>query len=155
MGWVKANGDVAIFQNQGRIGTGCIVRDSAVAMIMAHTLNIMRAYLIREAEVTSLKEALTWLKRKQVDKCIIETNSTQVIVALNDNPKQSLFHLIIDDCKHLLRSFRQVQVRFIRRSMNGVARVLAEAARSLLGPKEWLLFPPNLISHVMLVDCSH
>ena len=35
MGWVKANVDAAIFQNQGRIGTGCIVRDSAGAMIMA------------------------------------------------------------------------------------------------------------------------
>ena len=110
MGWVKANVDAAIFQNQGRIRTGCIVRDSAGAMIMARTMNIMGAYLVRKARAMSLREAITWLKRKQVDKCIIETDSTQVIVALNDTPKQSLFHLIIDDCKHLLRSFRQMQV---------------------------------------------
>ena len=58
---------------------------------MAHTMNIMGAYPVREAEAMSLKEALTWFKRKQVDKYVIEINSAQVIPALNDTPKQSLF----------------------------------------------------------------
>ena len=60
-------------------------------MIMARTMNIMGAYPVREAEAMSLKEALTWLKRNQVDKCIIETDPAQVITTLNDTPKQSLF----------------------------------------------------------------
>ena len=62
MGWVKANVDAAIFQNQVRIGTCCTVRDSTSAMIMGRTMNIMGAYSVQEVETLNLKEALTWLK---------------------------------------------------------------------------------------------
>ena len=39
--------------------------------------------------------------------------------------------------------------------MNGAAHVLTQAARFLSGPKEWVLFSLNLISHVMLIDCPY
>ena len=68
--------------------------------------------------------------------------------------KGSLFHLIIDYCKHLIRSFKQVQVRFVRRFANGVAHLVAQTTRSLTCPREWLSSSLEFISHVMLVDCS-
>ena len=87
IGWVKANIDAAIFQNQGQIGAGCIVRDAASNMIIARTTNILGAYPVREAEALSLEEALSWLKERQIDKCILETDSAQIVEALNDSSK--------------------------------------------------------------------
>ena len=66
-----------------------------------------------------------------------------------------MFHLLTDDYKYLLRSFRQVQVLFVRRFANGVAHLLVQAARSLSSPQEWFISPPSFISHVMLVVCSY
>ena len=60
-----------------------------------------------------MKELLTWLKERQLDTCIIETDSMQVIEALHTSSQNSMFHLIIDDCKYLLRSFRRVFGLFI------------------------------------------
>ena len=72
---------------------GCIVRDSIGAMIIARTTSIMGAFPIREAEALSFNEALSWFKVRQVDRCIIETDSTQVVEALKNTSKRSLFSL--------------------------------------------------------------
>ena len=75
------------------------MRDSEGAMVMARTTP-------REAEALCMKEVLTWLKERQLDTCIIETDSMQVIEAMHTSAQNSMFHLLIDDCKYLFRSFR-------------------------------------------------
>ena len=75
-------------------------------MVKAHTYKITGAYPVWEAEALSLKEALSWLKEKYIEKCIIEIDSSQVMQALFESCDHSLFHLIIQDCK-LLSSFFQ------------------------------------------------
>ena len=60
-----------------------MVRDSKGAMIMAAgTTKIVGTFLAKECEALSIKEALSWLKMRQMDKCIVETSSMQVIEAL-------------------------------------------------------------------------
>ena len=51
------------------------MRDSEGAMVMARTTPILGAYSAREAEALCMKEVLTWLKERQLDTCIIETDS--------------------------------------------------------------------------------
>ena len=50
---------------------------------MASTSKIRVAYPVRGAEALSLKEELSWLKEKQVEKCIID--SLQVVQALSES----------------------------------------------------------------------
>ena len=99
---MKANVNAAIFGTQGRIGVGCVIRDSSGNIVMVRSTNIMGAYPIREAEALSLKEVLSWLKLKKVNNCIVETNSLLVIEALNNTYNRSPFHLITNDYKHLI-----------------------------------------------------
>ena len=75
-------------------------------MVKAHTSKITGAYLVREAEALSLKEALSWLKEKQIEKCIIEIDSLQLMQALFVSCDHSLLLLIIQDCKLLSSFFR-------------------------------------------------
>ena len=77
-GRIKANVDAAIFKTQWSIGVGCVIRDSSGNMVMAGSKNIMGAYPLREAKELSLKEALSLLKLKKVNNCIVETDSLLV-----------------------------------------------------------------------------
>ena len=97
----------------------------------------MRGLSAREAEALCMKEVLTWLKERQLDTCIIETDSMQVIEAMHTSSQNSMFHLLVGDCKYLLRYFRHVQVRFVRRFTNGATHLVAQAARSLPSPAQW------------------
>ena len=72
-GWYKVNVDAALFSSQKRTGSGCIVKNSQGHVLMA------RAISPREVEAISVGEALSWLKKKGVDKCIVESNSLQMI----------------------------------------------------------------------------
>ena len=52
-------------------------------MVMTRTTPILGAYLAREAKAMCIKEVITWLKERQLDTCIIETDSMHVIEALH------------------------------------------------------------------------
>ena len=77
-------------------------------MVMARTTPSLGAYPVREAEALCMKEVLNWLKESQLDTCNIETDSMLVIKVMHTSSHNSMFHLLIDDYKHLLRSFRQM-----------------------------------------------
>ena len=60
---------------------------------MANIMGAYPGYPVREAEVLSLKEELSWLKLKKVDNCIVETNSLLVTEALNNTCNRSSFQV--------------------------------------------------------------
>ena len=68
-------------------------------------------FWIIEAEALCMKEVLSWLKERQLDTCIIETDSMQVIEAQNTSSQNSMFHLIIDIlCKLLKLSIPLIKI---------------------------------------------
>ncbi|XP_060961042.1 uncharacterized protein LOC133031536 [Cannabis sativa] len=76
-----------------------------------------------------IKEALSWVKQKDLRKVVIETDSLTVVQALRSSiPMVSHFGSIISDCKMLLNDLRDVYINFIRRSANNVAHFLARVS---------------------------
>ncbi|EEF43404.1 conserved hypothetical protein [Ricinus communis] len=75
LGWLKINTDTALFLKQGRIGLGCVVRDSNGRMIMARSERRVGRFTAREAEALSMKEALSYMKDYQMDKCFFELDA--------------------------------------------------------------------------------
>lgn len=80
----------------------------------------------RRTEAISLREAMSWNKQKGITRCIFETNSKLLAAACNGAGGRSYFHSIGSDCVELLEHFESVLIRFVHRSANEVAHLLAK-----------------------------
>lgn len=59
---------------------------------------------------------------------------------------------MVSDCIELLKHFDFVLVIFAYRSTNSAAYLLARAAYSLSGPKEWLNTAPSFIDCTIAIE---
>ena len=142
-GWVKCNVDVVVFASQGRIGFGCVIRNSEGSFLTARCAGMTGSFGVREAEALGIREALSWIKEIQFPCVIIEMDCLQVFQALvEESAGLNVFGLIIEDCRTLVKSIGEVQFSFVRRSANFAAHSVARAASSLLGSQEWNIIPP-------------
>lgn len=91
------------------------------------------AWLPREAEAISLKEALSWVIERRYEHCIVETDSKSLAMACNGTPREAYFGTIVVDCIQFLKQLNPLLVQFAYRSANSVAHVLAKAAYSMSG----------------------
>ena len=83
-------------------------------------------------EALGVREALSWIKRRQWSNVVVETDSLLVVQALRANMGMtSYFGNIIDDCKLLLRDLVSVSVYFVKRSANEAANALARSSSVL------------------------
>lgn len=73
-GWIKVNVDATGTHND-RIGVGCVARNSQGHFIGARYRQVAGNWSPREAEAISLREALLWTKKLQVEFCEFETDS--------------------------------------------------------------------------------
>ncbi|XP_074359574.1 uncharacterized protein LOC141698717 [Apium graveolens] len=126
--------------------TGCVVRDSAGSFLRAKACKVRNRAYAMEAEAVRLKEALSWVKDWRTSKCIFETDA-KLLVDVMHSPKQgrSFFDTLVDDCKELVKHFEEVLIVFTHRSANNVAHILAQAAYSLIDPREWINTAPDFI----------
>ncbi|KAK1400059.1 hypothetical protein POM88_009922 [Heracleum sosnowskyi] len=72
--WFKINVDASGAHN-GYIGFGCVIRNSQGHFIGARCGRIRGSWSPKEAEALSLREALMWTKKLNLDCCIFETDS--------------------------------------------------------------------------------
>ncbi|XP_060961034.1 uncharacterized protein LOC133031530 [Cannabis sativa] len=74
------------------------------------------------AEVVGVKEALSWIKLRNLYDVEIETDSLVVVQAINGSVQMpSQFGLLIQDCQMLLSALHNVFISFVKRSANKVA----------------------------------
>ncbi|KAL8120425.1 hypothetical protein AgCh_017560 [Apium graveolens] len=103
---IKVNVDAAIFEETGRGSKGYGGSGSL-----------------------GVKEALSWIKRKQWGAVIIETDSLSVFQSIHSKAAVvSYFGDLINDCRAFLEELPNVSLFFVRRSVNGVAHFLARAS---------------------------
>ncbi|KAM6549739.1 hypothetical protein CsatB_021415 [Cannabis sativa] len=78
------------------------------------------------AEVIGVKEALSWIKQKDLSDVEIETDSLVVVQAINGSVQMpSQFGLLIQDCQSLISELNNVFVFFVKRSANRAAHCIA------------------------------
>nr|GMD43941.1 ATP-dependent DNA helicase SRS2-like protein At4g25120 [Ipomoea batatas] len=94
-GFLKLNVDAAINKQDARMGFGCVLRDELGHFIAARGSPWRGYYSAKEAEAVAIRESLTWIKTLNVDKIIIETDSLQVTQALESNPRDSSFFVVL------------------------------------------------------------
>ncbi|KAL8125037.1 hypothetical protein AgCh_012638 [Apium graveolens] len=152
--WVKINIDAATFMELGTVGIGGVIRDERGSFVRAMCKQIRGNWTPREAEAISLKEALSWVKQYGFRRCVFETDSKLLADAVNGDTGRSYFHSIVGDCVALFKHFENVLVRFVPRSANGVAHLLARVSRSMSDSQEWEDVAPNLLFDVLSFDLN-
>ncbi|KAM6585542.1 hypothetical protein CsatB_012544 [Cannabis sativa] len=131
---IKINVDAALFPQEHSYGYGIVARDSTGHLIEAKTGYFEGDLDASTVEALSIKEALSWIKSKNWQNVEIESDSMISVQGIRGNQMiNSLFGLILHDCQILLSSLPFVSLRFIRRSANRVAHVVARHSRFLSG----------------------
>lgn len=106
------------------------------------------------AEAIGVREALSWIKRKEWAKGEIESNCLIVVQAIQSSVEMiSYFGSIISDCRVLLRELKHVVLRFVKRSANRVAHNLARAS-SIVSDRVYAGSVLSLIQSFVLDDIS-
>ena len=129
--------DAVVFTSQGKIEFGCVIRNLEGCFLAARCASMAGNLGAREAEALGIRHALSWLKELQFPCVIIEMDCLQVFRALVENfSSPNGFGLIIEDCRTLDKSIREVHFSFVRRYANLAAHFVARAADSMSSPQE-------------------
>ncbi|KAM6558557.1 hypothetical protein CsatA_027796 [Cannabis sativa] len=100
-----------------------------------------------------MKEALSWIKRKGWEDVIVETDSLMVVQALNSSIHMtSYFGLLVEDCRLILTTLKNVLISFVYRSANKAAHCLARESCSLSGCLFDELNAPSFLKNIVMVE---
>ncbi|KAM6575627.1 uncharacterized protein LOC133039781 [Cannabis sativa] len=130
---IKINVDASIFEGQNRFGGAFVVRDHNGLLVEGRTKLYIGNMVPAVVEALSFQEALSWIKDHSTSPVWVETDCLLVVQALRSSISlASYFGCVIQECKALLASLRNVGFCFVKRSANKVAHEFARA--SLLYP---------------------
>ncbi|XP_074342485.1 uncharacterized protein LOC141680056 [Apium graveolens] len=141
-----------MFEKEGFIGVGCVVRDVDGGFIGARNHRVPVSMQHRETEAVSLKEALSWIKQTGYMYCIFETDAKLIADACKELKGIAYFHTIVSDCLKLFKHFENVLFDFVSRSANGVTHKLARATHFMLGIHESFYTALEFVRDILLID---
>ncbi|XP_060969989.1 uncharacterized protein LOC115713780 [Cannabis sativa] len=126
---IKINVDAALFEDGTSHRIGMVARDHHGFLVEGRTEHFQGAATPEVAEAIGVREALSWIKKKNWQQASIETDCLMVVQALRNSIKMlSLFGQIIDECKRLSSELKHVSIFFVKRSANVVAHNFARAS---------------------------
>ncbi|XP_030487638.2 uncharacterized protein LOC115704575 [Cannabis sativa] len=127
---IKVNNvDGAIFEASNAFGFGFIARSCDGKLIEGVSTYKIGRVAPEIAEVTGIKEALSWIKDKGWQKVSLETDCLVAVQALHSSASlPSAFGLLILDCQQLLAKLHNVKIYFVKRSANRATHFLARSS---------------------------
>nr|GMD47360.1 uncharacterized protein LOC109153501 [Ipomoea batatas] len=149
--WLKLNMYVALDTNAKITACGCILRDSEGKSVAARSFSWPGLLQVKVAEVVALRDALCWAKERGVTPIQVESDSQLVMQGLKLSNSTSAFDLILKDILELASVIPNVSFKFVKRSVNSVAHLLARGVFNA-GCRERDCSPPSFILDLLLVD---
>ncbi|XP_047979145.1 uncharacterized protein LOC125221058 [Salvia hispanica] len=114
-GVLKCNIDVVLFTGQRKVGCGAVVRDSEGMVVAAMCGQVGRVADPSMAELLSLRELLSWVKREGWKEMEFEIDAQMVFLAVTGVQKdESIFGVVVGDCRQLLKDVSSSSMRFVR-----------------------------------------
>ena len=115
-GFVKCNIDAAVFREEDKSSWGIVVRDLQGLFLHAVSRVVNDLFQVRELETLGLWEALSWIKQLGFERVIFETDTLQVVQALQNRVAHfSEFGALIKDCLSLLQGEHYFSMTFTKR----------------------------------------
>ena len=151
---MKLNVDAAIFLESLTFSVAGILRDSSGTFIDGFSCCHSGLVTPELGEAMGVREALSWIKTKNLSQVLIETDSLLVVQALRSNISMaSYFGCVIDDCKRLWKDLNLVSIYFVKRSANEATHALAKASSSIVERTFLRDDLPSRVLDVILEDC--
>uniref|UniRef100_A0A803R3Z0 RNase H type-1 domain-containing protein n=1 Tax=Cannabis sativa TaxID=3483 RepID=A0A803R3Z0_CANSA len=126
---LKINTDGMIFAATTQYGTGIVIRDFHGKLIEARSSLHPGACQPAVVEALSVKEALSWLKMRNLSNVLIETDCIAVVQAINSSVALPyVFGLFVQECQSILSILHNVSVCRVKRSANKTAHCVARGA---------------------------
>ncbi|XP_060962327.1 uncharacterized protein LOC133032410 [Cannabis sativa] len=152
---VKVNVDGAIFEAQQEFGYGWVARNSNGTLIEAVSGSRLDCVLPEIAEVIGIKEALSWIKGKGWDKVVVEFDALVVVQAITSTlHMSSQFGLLVEDCRLILSTLNNVQIKFVNRSANRVAYYVARGSCFSSDRTFYRHNAPSSLRDIVIADAS-
>ncbi|VFQ91828.1 unnamed protein product [Cuscuta campestris] len=141
--------DAAMFEQEGFTSVAAALLDGAGTFIGGFNKLVTCPLVPRYVETFAIKEALSWLKEKNVHDVAVFSDCAQAVHALKNDviEARSYLNTVEDDCKKLAYFFNYVNFFHIPRQSNLIAHTLARLAVN--GCYEWHSIPPNDVLHLL------
>ncbi|XVE88930.1 hypothetical protein DITRI_Ditri19aG0109600 [Diplodiscus trichospermus] len=131
-----------VHQVSCEVGMGMILRDEADALVAYQMRKLPGLPRVHECEALTLQEALSWVRDLGYSQVIFETDSKMVIDGLHANsPNHSEFGTILSSCNSDLSAEPYFKVKYVRRTANATAHLLARHSRFVSSPFPSFDFP--------------
>ena len=134
-------------ENTTTINTGAAVYDSSNRYSYVFTARNYKGELLEArssckegrttpeyAEAMGIRKALSWIKGKQMQKVVVETDFLVAVQAIRGSaPISSYFGVIVQECTNLLMEVKDkgVVFKFVKRSANSLAHVFVSCSDSV------------------------
>jgi hypothetical protein len=152
-GSVKANWDVVVDRERGKIGVGVVIRDSGGIVVAAFCCVLFASLDPASAEAYGAWKLAEFCSRRGFRKIEVEGDALEVIQALRNESMclRSYGHLV-EGVKMLLTSAGQWEAKHVRRTGNEAAHLLARFAFTSNLEQSWFLECPTCIQETVLVE---
>lgn len=132
---------------------GCVILDDKAKTVLSLCKNdsiVCRPSLV---EFLALRWSMETAKNLNPRKVIFQTDAKLTVDCVNQFVKDASLELVVDDCRHLMKSFMCSSTVFIPRHFNYVAHALAQLAKST-GSKTWMgICPLMVVSLLSFYSC--
>jgi ribonuclease HI len=151
--WKKANWDVAINKDQGRVGIGVIIRDEKGWVVTAMCRTRQGLLEPTTGEAFGAFQAAQFIMEMGLHNIILKGDAKQIVDAINSYTSTwSQYGHLVDDTWCLLCSLSRWKCIFTHREANEAAHRLVKAAMMDISDIIWRDQTPHCISDIVLME---
>lgn len=124
---IKVNVDASVYPGSQTFSAGMVIRGHRGIFIARKNLYLPAVYLVFEAEVVGIIEALSWIQVQQFGQVVVQVESDSMLAIkaiVGEGMSMLEVGLVIEDRKRMLRSMRNTSICFVRKNVNSVAHEL-------------------------------
>jgi ribonuclease HI len=154
-GWLKVNSDGAMVKSADKGGGGVVICNHDGRFLAGASHFFPSTSDPEEAKLLACWSGLKLAHELKLSKVIFELDSASAVSKLNNPELERSFHgAVIEGIKGSLRDLDEVVVKWVRRSANSVAHILAREGCGLGVNKTWFISVPACIMIAMDLDLS-
>ncbi|XP_019159993.1 PREDICTED: uncharacterized protein LOC109156595 [Ipomoea nil] len=133
--------------NTGEVTYGAVLLSHHDMFMAATSGKLSGAFSAVMAEALACKEALSWLKERDIQKVDLLTDCSELWSALylGSTPMLSYVGIIVDQCRTTMFLFIHCSLSYVSRTLNLHAHTLASLAFDQEQPIYWDFVPPDTI----------
>jgi ribonuclease HI len=153
LGWHKVNWDAALGKQQGRMGSGVVVRDHLGRVVAARSVTRQGDFEPAAAEAMAAFLAMQTAHEMGIQTVWFEGDAKEITNAVNSRTTDwSPIGHLVDDLRLELSKFPTWKMTHVRRENNQAAHMLARRATSEVMDHRWTHCFPDCINETIVAE---